>query len=33
MRRTTGERLLGAYVPGSGSDLPLMTPAQAEIVQ
>lgn len=26
-------KLLGAYVPGSGSDLPLMTPAQAEIVQ
>lgn len=24
-------KLLGAYVPGSGSDLPLMTPAQAEI--
>jgi predicted lipoprotein len=23
-------KLLGAYVPGSGSDLPLMTPAQAE---
>lgn len=23
--------LLGAYVPGSGTDLPLMTPAQAEI--
>jgi predicted lipoprotein len=26
-------KLLGAYVPGSNSDLPLMTPAQAEIVQ
>ena len=26
-------KLLGAYVPGSGSDLPLMTPAQAEIVK
>lgn len=24
-------KLLGAYVPGSGPDLPLMTPAQAEI--
>ncbi len=26
-------RLLGAYVPASGSDLPLMTPVQAEIAQ
>lgn len=26
-------KLLGAYVPGSGTDLPLMTPAQAEIAQ
>jgi predicted lipoprotein len=26
-------KLLGAYVPASGSDLPLMTPAQAEIAQ
>jgi len=26
-------RLLGAYVPSSGSDLPLMTPAAAEIAQ
>jgi predicted lipoprotein len=26
-------KLLGAYVPGSGNDLPLMTPAAAEIAQ